>query len=84
MLDLGEIAQAKILFDVVGHYSRTEILNLTVKDRPIKMVNFESSEEKNEVSYSSLHREDVMHGDSRWRWAMVLEEVLDGDNDFVR
>ena len=73
MLDLGEIAQAKILFDMVGHYSRPEILSLTVKDSPIKMVNFKSSEEKNEVSCSSLHHEDVMHGGLRWRWAMVLE-----------
>ena len=32
----------------------------------------------------SLHREDVMHGGLRWRWAMVLEAVLDCDNDFVR
>ena len=84
MLDLGEIAQVRILFDVVGHYSRPEILSLTVKDSPIKTVNFKSSEEKNEVSCSSLHHEDVMHGGLRWRWAMVLEAVLDGNNDFVR
>ena len=55
-----------------------------MKDSPIKMVNFESSEEKNEVSCNSLHHEDVMHGGLRWRWAMVLEAVLDCDNDFIR
>lgn len=30
--DLGEIVRAKFDFDVVGHYSRPEVLSLTVKD----------------------------------------------------
>ncbi|XP_058087836.1 bifunctional nitrilase/nitrile hydratase NIT4B-like [Magnolia sinica] len=41
-LDLGEIARAKFDFDVVGHYSRPDILSLTVKDDPLNPVTFTS------------------------------------------
>jgi len=43
-LDLGEIVRAKFDFDVVGHYSRPEVLSLTVKDHAQKPVSFISSE----------------------------------------
>lgn len=42
-LDLGEIVKAKFDFDVVGHYSRPEVLNLIVKDHPHTPVSFMSS-----------------------------------------
>uniref|UniRef100_A0A1D1ZJU1 Bifunctional nitrilase/nitrile hydratase NIT4A n=1 Tax=Anthurium amnicola TaxID=1678845 RepID=A0A1D1ZJU1_9ARAE len=41
-LDLGEIVRAKFDFDVVGHYSRPEVLSLTVKDQPLNPVSFAS------------------------------------------
>ncbi|KAG6761880.1 hypothetical protein POTOM_035119 [Populus tomentosa] len=41
-LDLGEIARAKFDFDVVGHYSRPEVLSLTVRDHPTNAVLFTS------------------------------------------
>lgn len=45
-LDLGEIARAKFDFDVVGHYSRPEVLSLTVKDHPTNPVTFTSTSTK--------------------------------------
>ncbi|XP_038973894.1 bifunctional nitrilase/nitrile hydratase NIT4B-like [Phoenix dactylifera] len=42
-LDLGEIVRAKFDFDVVGHYSRPEVLTLTVKDHPQNPVSFASA-----------------------------------------
>lgn len=42
-LDLGEIARAKFDFDVVGHYSRPELLSLVVQDKPAKSVTYASS-----------------------------------------
>lgn len=42
-LDLGEIVRAKFDFDVVGHYSRPEVLSLTVKDHPLNPVSFTSA-----------------------------------------
>lgn len=48
-LDLGEIARAKFDFDVVGHYSRPEVLSLTVKDHPQKAVSFASAEKAESV-----------------------------------
>ena len=33
-LDLSEISKARLDFDVVGHYSRDDIFNLTVRDQP--------------------------------------------------
>ena len=33
-LDLSEIPKARLDFDVVGHYSRDDIFNLTVRDQP--------------------------------------------------
>lgn len=47
-LDLGEIARAKFDFDVVGHYSRPEVLSLVVKDNPTKPVTFTSASVKTE------------------------------------
>ncbi|GLT63906.1 hypothetical protein SLA2020_364340 [Shorea laevis] len=41
-LDLGEIARAKFDFDVVGHYSRPDLLSLVVKDDPLSPVTFKS------------------------------------------
>ncbi|GLT63904.1 hypothetical protein SLA2020_364330 [Shorea laevis] len=49
-LDLGEIARAKFDFDVVGHYSRPEVLSLVVKDDPTNPVTFTSASGKAEVS----------------------------------
>ncbi|OIW05882.1 hypothetical protein TanjilG_23668 [Lupinus angustifolius] len=45
-LDLGEIARAKFDFDVVGHYSRSEVLSLIVKDHPTNPVTFTSTSTK--------------------------------------
>uniref|UniRef100_A0A7N0SXA1 cyanoalanine nitrilase n=1 Tax=Kalanchoe fedtschenkoi TaxID=63787 RepID=A0A7N0SXA1_KALFE len=42
-LDLGDIARAKFDFDVVGHYSRPEVLKLTVNDQPMHPVSFTSA-----------------------------------------
>ncbi|KAK8952394.1 Bifunctional nitrilase/nitrile hydratase NIT4B [Platanthera zijinensis] len=42
-LDLGEIVRAKFAFDVVGHYSRPEVLSLTVQDNPQHAVFFTSA-----------------------------------------
>ncbi|KAF5727546.1 hypothetical protein HS088_TW22G01242 [Tripterygium wilfordii] len=50
-LDLGEIARAKFDFDVVGHYSRPEVLSLTVRDHPAKPVTFTSTSEKTETRH---------------------------------
>ncbi len=33
-LDVGEIARAKFDFDVVGHYSRPDVFQLTINERP--------------------------------------------------
>jgi len=44
--DLGEIARAKFDFDVVGHYSRPEVLSLIVRDHPTQPVTFTSTSEK--------------------------------------
>jgi beta-cyano-L-alanine hydratase/nitrilase len=45
-LDLGEIVRAKFDFDVVGHYSRPEVLSLVVKTDPKPAVSFTSDAEK--------------------------------------
>ncbi|CAN6252463.1 unnamed protein product [Urochloa humidicola] len=45
-LDLGEIIRAKFDFDVVGHYSRPEVLSLVVKTDPKAAVTFTSDAEK--------------------------------------
>ncbi|KAF8092068.1 hypothetical protein N665_0424s0004 [Sinapis alba] len=44
-LDLGDIAKAKLYFDVVGHYSRPDIFNLTVNEKEKKPVTFVSKPE---------------------------------------
>ncbi|KAJ0083848.1 hypothetical protein Patl1_30351 [Pistacia atlantica] len=49
-LDLGEIARAKFDFDVVGHYSRPEVLSLIVRDHPAAPVTFTSASVKTEGS----------------------------------
>ncbi|KAL9296898.1 hypothetical protein ACSQ67_022794 [Phaseolus vulgaris] len=53
-LDLGEIARAKFDFDVVGHYSRPEVLSLTVKDHPTNAVTFTSTSKKLKTTPSSV------------------------------
>ncbi|KAL5765438.1 hypothetical protein ACOSP7_016055 [Xanthoceras sorbifolium] len=50
-LDLGEIARAKFDFDVVGHYSRPEVLSLIVRDHPAMPVTFTSAPLKPEGSH---------------------------------
>lgn len=47
-LDLGEIARAKFDFDVVGHYSRPDVLSLIVKDHPTTPVSYMSTAPKAE------------------------------------
>nr|QBI90153.1 nitrilase 1-1 [Sinapis arvensis] len=47
-LDLGDIARAKLYFDVVGHYSRPEVFNLTVNENQRKPVTFVSKSVKAE------------------------------------
>ncbi|KAK9141417.1 hypothetical protein Scep_011098 [Stephania cephalantha] len=42
-LDMGDIPRAKFDFDVVGHYSRPDVLSLIVKDHPATPVSFTSS-----------------------------------------
>ncbi|KAJ8750338.1 hypothetical protein K2173_014253 [Erythroxylum novogranatense] len=49
-LVLGEVARAKFDFDVVGHYSRPEVLSLTVRDHPTAPVKFTSASAKAEES----------------------------------
>lgn len=44
--DLGEIVRAKFDFDVVGHYSRPEVLSLVVKTDPKPAVSFTSDDEQ--------------------------------------
>ncbi|KAJ9707477.1 hypothetical protein PVL29_002489 [Vitis rotundifolia] len=41
-----EIPKAKFWFDVVGHYSRPDVLSLTVNNRPLLPVTFRSSPSK--------------------------------------
>ncbi|KAK3409436.1 hypothetical protein EUGRSUZ_J01565 [Eucalyptus grandis] len=50
-LDLGEIARAKFDFDVVGNYSRPEVLSLTVGDNPSNPVTFALTSGKPEGPY---------------------------------
>lgn len=50
-LDFGEIARAKFDFDVVGHYSRPEVLSLVVRDHPATPVTFTSASAKTEGSH---------------------------------
>ncbi|MCP4195711.1 MAG: nitrilase, partial [Proteobacteria bacterium] len=37
-LDMGEIVRAKVDFDVVGHYSRPDIFQLTVNEQAMMSV----------------------------------------------
>ncbi|KAG2674377.1 hypothetical protein I3760_13G131500 [Carya illinoinensis] len=59
-LDLGEIARAKFDFDVVGHYSRPEVLSLIVRDHPTKPVTFTSASEETEGAHKFWSRSDLM------------------------
>ncbi|KAK1297274.1 Bifunctional nitrilase/nitrile hydratase NIT4B [Acorus calamus] len=52
-LDLGEIVKAKFAFDVVGHYSRPEVLSLSVNDHQFNPVTFSSETNKAESSKKS-------------------------------
>ncbi|XP_019096879.1 PREDICTED: nitrilase 3-like isoform X2 [Camelina sativa] len=45
-LDLGDIARAKLYFDVVGHYAKPDVFNLTVNEHPKKPVTFMTKVEK--------------------------------------
>jgi nitrilase len=40
-LDMGEIARSKFDFDVVGHYARPDVFQLTVNERPAAPISFE-------------------------------------------
>ncbi len=40
-LDLAEVTRARFDFDVVGHYARPDVLQLTVNERPAPPVIFE-------------------------------------------
>ena len=42
----NEIPKAKFQFDAVGHYSRADVLSLTVNNRPLLPVTFTSSPSK--------------------------------------
>ncbi|KAG6556672.1 hypothetical protein Mapa_001613 [Marchantia paleacea] len=46
-LDMSEIVKAKFDFDGVGHYSRPEVLSLTVRNQPYNPVTFTSSSDGN-------------------------------------
>jgi nitrilase len=37
-LDLSEITRSRYDFDVVGHYARPDVFQLTVNERPLKPV----------------------------------------------
>ena len=54
------------MFDVVGHYSRADILNLTVDNRPLVPVTFTSS--PCQSKYRDVELEDLkkmgIYGDS--------------------
>jgi len=56
-LDLGEIVRAKFDFDVVGHYSRPEVLSLVVKTDPKPAVSFTSDDEQ---SFAGKRDDDVL------------------------
>ncbi|KAJ4867604.1 Nitrilase 2 [Raphanus sativus] len=55
-LDLGDIARAKLYFDVVGHYSKPDIFNLTVNEHPKKPVTFVSKAVKAEDDSESREK----------------------------
>jgi len=41
-LDMGEIARGKLDFDAVGHYSRPDVFQLRVNDKPLRPVSYGS------------------------------------------
>ncbi|KAF5181094.1 Bifunctional nitrilase/nitrile hydratase NIT4A [Thalictrum thalictroides] len=51
-LDFGEIVRAKFDFDVVGHYSRPDVLSLIVRDHPTAPVSFTYAAAKTEGSHT--------------------------------
>ena len=44
-LDLAEVVQSKLDFDVVGHYARPDVFQLTVNERPAPPVQFTGNSE---------------------------------------
>jgi len=44
-VDLAEIVQARLNFDVVGHYARPDIFRLTVDESPKSAVRIETTEQ---------------------------------------
>jgi nitrilase len=44
-LDLAEIARGKFDFDVVGHYSRPDVFQLTVNETPSRSVTLRPGDE---------------------------------------
>ena len=48
-LDLGEVARAKLDFDVTGHYARPDVFRLTVDERPQAAVEAQTSDVKRET-----------------------------------
>ncbi|CAH8366116.1 unnamed protein product [Eruca vesicaria subsp. sativa] len=55
-LDFGDIARAKLYFDVVGHYSKPDVFNLTVNEHPKKPVTFVSKAVKVEDDSESQNK----------------------------
>ncbi|KAK4788456.1 hypothetical protein SAY86_019775 [Trapa natans] len=69
--DLGEIARAKFDFDVVGHYSRPEVLSLVVQDKPANPVTFTSSSSLSETYHRCLRLQKVVRSDCLSLWAAL-------------
>ncbi|XP_057956576.1 bifunctional nitrilase/nitrile hydratase NIT4B [Malania oleifera] len=62
-LDLGEITKEKFAFDVVGHYSRPEVLSLIVRDHPVSPATFTSAAVRTDGSQKeesrSFHQQTI-------------------------
>jgi nitrilase len=41
-LDLSEVIKGKVDFDVMGHYARPDIFQLTINDKPLRAVSYPS------------------------------------------
>lgn len=44
-LDPSEVIKGKVDFDVMGHYARPDIFQLTVNDKPLRSVSYSSGDE---------------------------------------